>query len=151
MIGTNTAIADDPALNTRLWPGNDPVRIVIDLALRLPHTLKIFDGNGQTIVFNPVKNEEKSNIRFIKIQADDEPIKQIMAHLYDLQIISLLVEGGSKLLQTFINEGYWNEARVFTNTSLFSGQGIIAPVLQKPTLSHKEQIDNDLLQYFYNR
>jgi len=150
MVGTNTALADNPSLNTRLWPGNDPVRVIIDLKLRLPHTLKLFDGNTQTLVFNSLKTDEKHNIRFIQVDADTDPFKQILMHLYDLQITSLLIEGGGKLLQSFIDEGCWDEARVFTNTRMFSGKGIAAPVLQKPGLSHMEQLENDTLQYFYN-
>ena len=64
LVGTNTALLDDPALTARLWPGNNPVRLVIDKELKLPAHLKLFDGSVRTIVFNYNKQAEVENLMY---------------------------------------------------------------------------------------
>lgn len=134
LVGTNTALADDPELTTRLWPGNSPVRLVVDMNLRLPASLKLFDSSIKTIVFNTVKQEEKENLLFYKLEKNKKFIPQLMDALYKLNLQSVLVEGGAALLHSFIDEGLWDEARVITNNELSfrllsGGNGLPAPVL----------------------
>jgi diaminohydroxyphosphoribosylaminopyrimidine deaminase / 5-amino-6-(5-phosphoribosylamino)uracil reductase len=150
MIGTNTALFDDPELTTRHWPGRNPVRLVVDMALRLPFSLKIFDGVNKTIVFNKLRDEKHLNFRYYRIDPDSSLPKQVIRALRELKIQSLLVEGGAQLLQTFINEGVWDEARVITNPSLIIGNGIAAPVLRSARMIRYENAGGDLIQYYTN-
>lgn len=129
LVGTNTALADDPELTTRLWPGKSPVRLVVDMNLRLPASLKLFDGSIKTIVFNAVKQEEKENLLFYRLEKNKKFIPQLLEALYKLNIQSVLVEGGATLLQSFIDEGTWDEARIIENGELSIGNGLTAPVL----------------------
>jgi len=134
LVGTNTALADDPELTTRLWPGNSPVRLVVDMNLRLPASLKLFDGSIKTIVFNTVKQEEKEKLLFYKLEKSKKFIPQLMDALYKLNLQTVLVEGGATLLHSFIDEGTWDEARVITNNEisfrlLSGGNGLPAPAL----------------------
>ena len=84
MIGTNTALQDDPALNTRHWTGPNPVRLVVDMNMRLPATLQVFDKKQKTIVFNAVKNEEHENLIFYKIDKEPSMVKGILKACYEL-------------------------------------------------------------------
>ncbi|MER3463709.1 MAG: bifunctional diaminohydroxyphosphoribosylaminopyrimidine deaminase/5-amino-6-(5-phosphoribosylamino)uracil reductase RibD [Chitinophagaceae bacterium] len=157
LIGTNTALFDDPELNTRLWKGNNPVRLVVDKHLRLPQSLKLFQSSQTTIVFNLLQNTiddlkgvtANSGVLYYQLSEDASLIHQIVHAVYQMNIQSVLVEGGAKLLQSFIDEGLWDEARVITNTKMFAGNGINSPSL--PALSSKEEmIANDRVTYFFN-
>lgn len=150
MVGTNTALKDDPALTTRLYPGNDPVRMVIDMELKLPASLKLFDKSSKTIVFNRHKQEAGEMLSFYKISDDQNAIPEILAVLYQLQIQSIIIEGGAKLLQSFIDANLWDEARIITNTQRKIAEGINAPILQLQKLIKEENILNDSIVYFEN-
>ncbi|MGC4103144.1 bifunctional diaminohydroxyphosphoribosylaminopyrimidine deaminase/5-amino-6-(5-phosphoribosylamino)uracil reductase RibD [Ferruginibacter sp.] len=150
MIGTNTALKDDPSLTTRLHPGNDPLRIVIDMELKLPQHLHVFDRTVQTIVFNSIKQEEGAGLSFYKIDNTTSILPAILSVLQQQKILSVIVEGGATLLQSFIKEGLWDEARVITNTELEAGAGIDAPVLDHHQLLTAENMVNDTIHYFIN-
>lgn len=129
LVGTNTALLDNPELTTRLWPGPSPTRLVIDMNLRLPGSLKVVSGEVKTVVFNSVKQEESRNLIYYKLDKDKDFVAQLMRALYQLKIQSVLVEGGVKLLQSFIDTGTWDEVRVISNMQLTSGNGLAAPLL----------------------
>jgi diaminohydroxyphosphoribosylaminopyrimidine deaminase/5-amino-6-(5-phosphoribosylamino)uracil reductase len=116
--------------------------------LRLPQSLKIFDKKQQTIIFNKIKNEEQHNLLFCKID-ESKIISQISDGLFKLKIQSVLVEGGSSLLQSFVNEDLWDEARVIVNESLFIGDGLKAPVLTKGILTEKINLGSDTITLCY--
>lgn len=148
LVGTNTALLDDPALTNRLWTGPSPVRLVMDMNLRLPATLKIFNGEQKTIVFNSVKGEEQPNLIYYRLEKNKSLISQIMGALYQLRIQSVLVEGGAHLLQSFIEAGIWDEARIIINRDLFAGTGLMAPVLKGHELiSHQEMLNDEILTW----
>jgi diaminohydroxyphosphoribosylaminopyrimidine deaminase/5-amino-6-(5-phosphoribosylamino)uracil reductase len=148
MVGTTTAALDDPLLTNRLWSGRDPVRIIIDKELRLPSNLNVLDGKTKTIVFNTIRHEEKGNILYYQITDDVSLVHQVLNGLYQLKIISVMVEGGTKLLQSFIDDGSWDEARVITNTQLLIGEGVPAPELINEKLVGEERIGSDVVSYY---
>ena len=148
LVGTNTALLDDPSLTTRLWPGNDPVRLVIDKELILPMHLKLFDGSAKTIVFNYSKESKAGNPVYHQLNTEEDVLVQILSALYNMQIQSVLVEGGRKLLQSFIDAGLWDEARVITNSIMVIGEGLDAPVLKNDMLLSEQKIKNDMISYF---
>jgi len=148
LIGTNTGLLDDPSLNNRLAQGNNPVRLILDKHLRLPPTLKIFDNNQKTIIFNNIKQEENKNTIFCRLEKVDNIIQQIMDACYQLNIQSILVEGGAKTLKSFIDLDIWDEAKVITNESLFLGDGLSAPNLKNALSIKEEKYRNDLIQYY---
>ncbi|MGZ8544648.1 MAG: RibD family protein, partial [Flavisolibacter sp.] len=139
LVGTNTALFDDPLLTTRLWPGSNPVRLVIDLHLRLPMKLRIFDDGLATIVFNLHQHTipDNSNIKAIRnnglfyyqVTDDTSLVHQVLNGLYQSGITSVLVEGGAQVLQSFIDEGAWDEMRVIKNLEMKIIKGVRAPVL----------------------
>ncbi|GAB2826054.1 bifunctional diaminohydroxyphosphoribosylaminopyrimidine deaminase/5-amino-6-(5-phosphoribosylamino)uracil reductase RibD [Ferruginibacter profundus] len=150
MVGTNTALHDNPALTTRLYPGKNPLRIVIDMELKLPGSLQLFDTTVKTIVFNGKKQSEGDMLSYYQLHKNEPVIRQMLTVLYNLKIQSLIIEGGTKLLQSFIDDNLWDEARVITNTEMIIGEGIQAPVLQQQQLLKEEIILTDKINYFTN-
>lgn len=149
MVGTRTALKDNPSLTTRLWKGKNPVRIVPDRDLKLPQDLKLFNQESNTIVINNIKNSVEQNIQYIKIEQNDF-LDKALDLLYDLNIQSILVEGGSKTLQSFIDAGLWDEARIITNKKMSIGNGINAPDLKNGQLISEETYESDHICYFKN-
>jgi len=149
MIATNTAIMDNPQLNVREWIGKNPVRIVLDDHLRLPHSLNIFDGTIKTIVYTyQEKGFEIPNVEYVKINPDLDKINFIFNHLYCNKILSIIVEGGAKFADFLIERNLWDEARIFYGKSLFHN-GIKAPKLNLLPISENE-IEGIALKYFKN-
>jgi diaminohydroxyphosphoribosylaminopyrimidine deaminase / 5-amino-6-(5-phosphoribosylamino)uracil reductase len=149
LIGTNTAAADNPALKVRLATGNNPLRIVIDKQLRLPHYLQVFDGSTKTLVYNTIKDVTVNNVSYIKV-ADNDILPQIMQSLWQQNVQSVIIEGGAALLQSFIDANLWDEARVLTNTALQAGSGIAAPVLRNYAMTQQQHLQTDTIDYFKN-
>ncbi|HVM89661.1 MAG TPA: bifunctional diaminohydroxyphosphoribosylaminopyrimidine deaminase/5-amino-6-(5-phosphoribosylamino)uracil reductase RibD [Puia sp.] len=150
LVGRNTALLDDPELNVRLWSGTDPVRMAVDMDLRLPQSLKIFNQKSKTVIFNSIKYEEKGNLLYYQVTNDVSIIHQMLNALYQLKIQSVLVEGGAKLLQSFIDEGIWDEARVINNEALIIDNGVNAPLLNQAQLTNTESVFSDRISYYQN-
>ena len=149
LVGTNTALKDNPSLTTRLYPGRSPLRLVIDKQLNLPASLQLLDGSLPTVVFNQLKEEEEGVISYKKVNEDDF-IKGMLQALYEMKVQSVLVEGGNKLLQSFIDAGCWDEARVITNNDLQIGEGTNAPALLNAQKTGDEQFSPDTITYYRN-
>lgn len=148
MVGTETALLDNPALTTRLWPGNNPLRLVIDKELRLPQSLKLFDGSAKTIVFNYKKQSGSNNLVYQLLNKEENTLTQILSFLYQQQIQSLMVEGGTRFLQSFIDEGLWDEARVITNNEMEIEHGISSPVLKNNLLMSQNNYLTDTVSFY---
>ncbi len=134
MVGTETVRKDNPGLNVRDWSGKQPIRVIIDKDLTLPPAVKVLDGSQNTLVFNRQKDEKKKNTSFIKIPFDEMTLRRILKHLHQEGIQSLFVEGGQNLLQGFIDQDIWDEARVFGGPKFF-GDGTRAPLIKPSNLS----------------
>jgi diaminohydroxyphosphoribosylaminopyrimidine deaminase / 5-amino-6-(5-phosphoribosylamino)uracil reductase len=119
--------------------------------LRLPSSLNLFDGHSRTIVFNCLKHEETQDIFFYQIPRDGNLVNHIVHALYKLQIMSVIVEGGARLIQSFIDAGIWDEARVITNESLWCPGGLEAPKLSEANQTCQKTYFSDSLQYFEKR
>lgn len=149
LVGANTALYDNPQLTTRGWPGKNPVRLVLDPQLRLPGHLHLFNQQTPTIVFNTRLQQEQENLLYYQLTAAANLAPQVVQALYQLKLQSVLVEGGPRLLQSFIDAGYWDELRVITNDSLVVGAGLPAPELPHAFLKTTEQWLTDRIQTYY--
>lgn len=151
LVGTNTAVADNPQLNTRLWNGKNPVRSVIDQHLRVPENSMLFDKNSKTIVIcgkgTAIKNQHE-NLIFEAVDFKKELAIQISRILFKHDLQSLIIEGGRHTLQTFIDAELWDEARVFTGTPRFK-KGVKAPEISGQLIS-EEKIGSDILKIYRN-
>jgi diaminohydroxyphosphoribosylaminopyrimidine deaminase / 5-amino-6-(5-phosphoribosylamino)uracil reductase len=161
LVGTNTALLDDPELTTRLWAGHSPVRLVVDMDLKLPSSLKIFNESSLTIIFNTKVHSEESvwqappfservvvSPLYWQVKEDSSLVHQIVTALYQLKIQSVIVEGGAKLLQTFIDEGIWDEARVINNSALIINNGLPAPTLKRGSKTEEYMLGSDKIEIF---
>ncbi len=142
IIGTNTATIDDPSLTTRHWPGPNPLRVVVDMNLRIPATAAIFADEEPLILLNAHLEKQEGKTTFFKCNRETM-LQEIVSYLYRRNITSLIVEGGSILLQSFIDLGLWDEARVITNRSLTIPGGVQAPVLTDALENSNFEIAND--------
>lgn len=146
MVGTRTARSDNPQLNVRLWPGRNPVRVVIDKQLTLPASLHLFDNSQPTLVYNHVKSEAAAHTIFVQLNPDADFLTALLADLYQRRNQSVLVEGGTLLLESFMQAGLWDELRVFRSRDSL-GAGIKAPPVQG-VLVGQETVGSDELRYF---
>jgi len=150
MIGKNTAYFDNPELTTRNWHGENPLRIVVDNKLQLVKNLKIFNNTVNTVVFNCVEDKIHSEtLKFIKISSKKSLVEQVFSYLYNQNIQSLIVEGGQILLQSFITENLWDEAKIFVGNHFFN-DGIKSPKLENSELLNKQTFDKSILLSFIN-
>ena len=130
LIGKNTAKIDNPHLNVREWNGKNPVRIIIDRNLELPKQLNIFDQSQDTIIFNGLRTEVIGKIKYLELESFDVLLPPLICYqLYLMDIQSIIIEGGAKILNLFISADLWDEARVFTGPECW-GEGIASPVLR---------------------
>ena len=148
LIGTNTAEFDNPALTVREWTGNQPIRMVIDRVGRLNQDLTVFDGKAPTWVFTEKDLPEKGNIKYIRLDFDQDILPQMMSELYNRNILSVVVEGGSILLNSFLQDGLWDEAFVYTGNQFF-GKGVPAPNISGETIGF-EKLDDCKLHVVRN-
>ena len=146
LVGTNTLLLDNPQLNTRLWKGKSPIRVAIDFELKSENKhLKFYDQSQRSIILNGVKNESSNGIEFIKIS--DTKIETIVNALYQCKISSVVIEGGSQLLNSFIEANIYDEIRILKSKKLMLNKGIKAPKIDFIASSTEDLIDDYLNIY----
>jgi len=148
LVGTNTAMLDDPELTTRNWIGPSPIRLVVDVDLKLPSTLKIFNDKQGTVIFSKIKQEEKGHLKYYQVTEDVNLVHQIVNALYQMKIQSVIVEGGASLLQSFIDEEMWDEVRVIKNEKLIINNGLAAPELEIKNAVEEIKILGDSIKIY---
>lgn len=141
LIGTMTALRDNPSLTTRELTGRNPIRILIDIDLKVPTDYHIYNDEAETLVFNSVKNSDEGNIKFIKTEREGF-IEKLIKKLYELQIQSVIVEGGNLVLQQFIDANLWDETIIIKNENLQIENGTKAPRFQHEPFEVKKFRDN---------
>ena len=137
LVGANTVVQDNPRLTTRAVAGPNPIRVVVDLNNSLPDSSHIFNSEAKTIRLTSNEVDTKKPLA-----------EQLCAKLYEHHISSIIIEGGQKTLQTFIDEGLWDEARIFSS-ELNLTAGIHKPKINGTLVSTKK-IESDTLKTFIN-
>jgi diaminohydroxyphosphoribosylaminopyrimidine deaminase / 5-amino-6-(5-phosphoribosylamino)uracil reductase len=150
LVGTNTALHDDSLLTTRLWQGKNAVRIIIDTKLKLPSFLNIFNTDARTLIYNLAKNSTEKNLVYIKLESKNFT-EQMLQSLFEMNIQSVMIEGGAKTLQSFINAGLWDEARIITNEELVIENGLAAPEMKEFILEKQERYLSDVINYYHKQ
>lgn len=150
LIGTNTVLEDNPKLNVRSWEGKSPIRIILDKELKVKGDYHIFDQRTKTIVITQQNSMKlrKEGVDYEIIDFSKNVGQQVCEVLQKHNIISVLIEGGSQTIQTFIEANLWDEARVFTGPITF-GTGLKAPRLSSKA-THLKQIESDTLTIYSN-
>jgi len=133
MIGTNTALTDDPQLTNRLHYGKSPLRVVLDRTLKLPSTLAVFNKQAPTWIVTEQKSsnpDTNDSNQTISIPFDDNLLPNLLTKLWKDNHDTLIVEGGAYLINSFLKKGLWDEIRRFTGPASIT-TGIKAPVIDK--------------------
>ena len=150
LVGRNTIKADNPRLNVRHAEGSAPKRVIIDRRLELDSQLNVFDGTVETLIFNEIKTDITGNLKYIALENFDHYLPQyIMYQLYMQDIQSVIIEGGAGILNSFIKDGLWDEARIFTGGSVLTN-GIPAPAITGEN-GGLYDVGTDQLQIFYHK
>lgn len=146
LVGTHTALIDNPKLDCRAWQGKNPVRIVLDRTLKTTENYHLLDGTIKTIVITELEKIDSKNLVFEQVDFSESLVSQICNILYKHQLQSVIIEGGSKTLQSFIDANLWDEAHVFKGNSVFKN-GIKAPEFRGNFINSKTIKEDRLLIY----
>lgn len=147
LVGTTTVLADNPKLDIRHWTGKNPLRVLLDKNLKISSDFKVLDGSTPCLITTEKKPEEKlKNVEYVRLDFSRNLAEQLCQLLFERSITSLIVEGGTQTLQTFIDANLWDEARVFTGNSSFE-KGLKAPRFTG-TLCSERTIENDRLKLY---
>lgn len=125
LVGPDTAINDDPSLTTRLAPGNNPLRILLDRYLRVPRTINLFQDEDPLWIITTQKEGIEGKRHYLKVTESDF-LKNAMHRLYEKGIASVLVEGGAEIHRAFIDANLWDEARIGVSP-IELHEGVAAP------------------------
>ena len=150
LVGTRTALEDNPRLNTRYWKGQSPLRVLIDRELKVPEHFHLLDGSVETLIFceEGVVPKNRRKIRYKGLKKESEFVAEILHSLWEAEVLSVLVEGGAHTLNSFIKTGLWDEARIIEGKS-YLGSGLKAPVLSG-NLAEEWTLENDRIQIVRN-
>lgn len=147
LVGRTTVENDNPKLTVREVEGRNPVRVILDPNLKLDSQHNIFDKSSKTIIANLILEQKKDNIIYLKCNKKDM-ILSLLKYLHQIEISSIIVEGGFNTLSSFINNNYWDEARIIIGNKLFRN-GLKSPVINKQWKS-KDKIGQDILLKYLN-
>lgn len=145
LIGKNTAIIDNPSLNTRFFPGTSPKIILLDPTLEVPLTSKLFASEQDIYVINNIKENDEENIHFLRFPEGEFDIMTLNKRLFEKGIHSILVEGGAYALQQFIHSNFWDEAYIYKCPQILES-GISAPQIKGRTIKISNLQDNQIQQ-----
>lgn len=152
LVGTRTAVLDNPSLTNRLWKGKSPLRLVIDKHLTINNTNTIFNSDALTIVFTSIEKENTDNLQYVTIKNHSDFVEDILHYCYANNIQSILVEGGQQLLQSFIDKDIWDEANIITNENLIIDNGLKAPVFKHEIkTSNQYKLANNRVDTIYHQ
>ncbi len=149
LVGTRTALNDNPGLTVRNVNGKNPVRILIDFELKVPQHFSLFNQEAKTVVINSSKDGVKENIHYRSIRKEHF-LTELMETLYREQIQSVIIEGGRSILQQFIDAGLWDEAVVIRNYDLQLHNGTKAPAFNFSDHASKT-FRNNSVSFYINK
>jgi len=147
LVGKKTALIDNPQLTTRYWRGKSPNRVLIDKKLEIPATYNVYNNTAHTFIFNGIKSEKINTVELVKIDFEKQVLNQILDFLYKQSVLSLIVEGGIKTLQYFIEENLWDEA-IIIKSDVYWENGLKAPKVNGK-LIHQLRLNKDLIEYYH--
>lgn len=152
LVGTETILKDNPQLNVRHISGQNPIRILLDQHLKIPLNYHVFNGLVKTMVFIDKNSHIAAdylkipNLLPLTINFKESILEQVLVELHKNQIQSVIVEGGKRLLDDFIQQNYWDEARVFTGNSTLN-MGIKAPLIKGVKINETKIVEDKLTIY----
>jgi diaminohydroxyphosphoribosylaminopyrimidine deaminase/5-amino-6-(5-phosphoribosylamino)uracil reductase len=157
-VGANTARIDDPSLTVRYTelyterelPPIQPLRVVIGDTSKLPDGLKLWGSDAPTLAYSNKPGRFFGPTVSLSIcDTADRLIQTICEDLYQREVLSIIIEGGTTTLSHFIETGLWDEARVFTCPMMLY-RGMPAPDLGEVAPSSITTSGTDLLEIYYH-
>lgn len=149
LVGSRTALNDNPSLTTRHYAGQNPIRLLLDFDLKVPLHYAIFNKEAETIIFNQHQEKVEGHLSWVKIRKENA-ISDLMESLYRLGVQSVLVEGGRQILQLFIEAHLWDEAWHIKNQDLILENGTPEPILNCEFADKMLNIRNNQLMFYKN-
>lgn len=146
LVGYQTALKDNPSLTVRHWAGHQPLRIVLDRDGSLPVSLQLFDQQHPTLVVTEKKESSRNNLSYLTLEFNQHLIPTLLRQLYTMGIQSMIVEGGARTLNQFVEAQLWDEAHVYVGEKWF-GQGVQAPHLHANLVSTTHFSESKLLVF----
>lgn len=146
LLSTNTVLLDNPSLTVRNWGGKNPIRLAIDRKNRIPAHYHLFDGSVRTIIFSESTNYNNPNVEYITMEGETINLNTLLQKIYERSIHSILVEGGSKLLNSFIESDVWDEANVEVSPAKIS-IGVPAPFINLQPVSRQNINGNEWMSF----
>lgn len=138
MVGVNTVIKDNPELTCRIENGNDPIRIIVDSTLKIPMDSKVLQNkDNKTIIvttkranINSMQELLKKNIQVIIIEEKNGQVdlSELIKKLGELGIDSILLEGGSTLNYSALEENIVDKVMVYIAPKIIGGESSKTPV-----------------------
>lgn len=149
LVGSGTANNDNPKLDVREWSGRNPLRILFAKSSEINPKINLLDDSITTLVFTNRHFDDMPNTSFYHLDFDNKPIEQMLAILYQKDVQSIMVEGGQKMLQSFIDFNLWDEARVLIGDKTF-GNGLNAPKLHQKHKNNCRYSKDTIIHYSNN-
>jgi diaminohydroxyphosphoribosylaminopyrimidine deaminase/5-amino-6-(5-phosphoribosylamino)uracil reductase len=149
MVGMNTVINDNPKLNIRYFFGKNPIRVILDKKNTLTSSFNILDNTQKTIIFNYLEDKKVGESEYIKIEDNNKQEEQILNILFEKGVGSIIVEGGKKTIEKFIEKDLWDEANVITGNKMFYN-GLKSPIIPITNIS-ESVIGDNRIEFFYNK
>ncbi|MDR1895272.1 MAG: bifunctional diaminohydroxyphosphoribosylaminopyrimidine deaminase/5-amino-6-(5-phosphoribosylamino)uracil reductase RibD [Prevotellaceae bacterium] len=144
MVGTNTIIMDNPSLTTRCWYGKNPLRITIDRHGKLNGNYNIFNHDAKSLVFTT----SPADYGYAEVIVNNSiDVEYITGVLFEKKIQSLIVEGGTQLIESFIRANLWDEAMIFIGDFPLK-KGVKAPVLNNDAVLRETLLSNKLCKIY---
>lgn len=150
MVSTNTVLLDNPSLTVRNWTGRAPIRLAIDRNGLIPDNYNLKDSKSKTIIFTQKESVSQPNLEYIYLENDSNNLPFILQKLFEHNIHSVLVEGGAKLLTSFIETGLWDEANVeIAPTEI--GKGVPAPLIKNEEIESEMVIEGHFWKHYIQK
>lgn len=145
LIGTETALKDDPALTVRHVNGNNPLRIIVDREERLSRKLKVYSDTHPTLTLTIGKSHQIGNKEWLTVE--DWRLENILETLFQRNLLSVMVEGGAAIHNSFVSQQLWDEAYKLVNPELQIHTGIKAPEMNNSPVE-EQQLGADRLFHY---
>lgn len=150
LVGAGTVRADNPKLSVREWTGNQPLGIVLSRSGAIGQNRALSGAKGKFIVFTFDMDNNIPGAEKVKLIEGVPASEQIVRYLFNKDIQSLFIEGGAEVINHFVSEGYWDEARIFTGGFSF-GKGVKAPEIINATLKESHLYSKSRLDIFTSK
>ena len=147
LVGNRTVANDNPSLTAREFSGPNPARVIIDQKMKLDYgAFNVGDRSVPTYILTEKVIQGSGNLKFINPKTFK--IADILTKIHELNLNSIIIEGGATTINKFIEEDLWDEARILVGVHEY-GKGQKAPIINKE-ISDEFNFGLDTIKIIYN-